>query len=259
MHILLLLAVLDGSLGQSGVPSGLRRLGHSPPEEWIYDAIGMDNAYVSLISGRLHLSNMPSKRRIENFPFSASPPIAGNVSAVAQVRDSWLIGVDMGEFGGGMWWFNPASSRVVHILIPKVAAADDAYAAENVVAFVRMKNEIVALVGLDHLGARSGRVCRVDCIRGACAVRVLALLDGAPRDWIVTDDTLLILTHGGVWQVTSYDHARCVYTFHSPWWLQPTSFVRLTDGTLFVGMEHFVLRLGPGLDAWEETWFETIR
>jgi hypothetical protein len=68
---------------------------------------------------------------------------------VAQVDDGSLIGLDVGEFGGGLWWFSSdgKSSRKL--------------SDENVLGFAKTASGILAIGGLAHMGSDDGHVLRV--------------------------------------------------------------------------------------------------
>lgn len=230
-----------------------------PPADSTHDVIGSDSVYVSVIGDRVKVSDQPVQRSIGKIPRQVSAAIQHSISAVAPVNDGWLVGTNGGEFGGELFWIGRAGGRAVPVSFPATKAADDPFGATNVVALMRFQGSTLAFVGVDHLGGRSGRLFAVRCGAGQCTTRLVALLDGAPRDWIVTGDRLLVLTGGGIWELLSTETARPLYMFDDAWWVRPTSFARTDRGVLYVAMEHYVLRLEQQNGTWTETWFESAR
>ena len=165
--------------------------------------------YVESASGggvRAVRASARTPRVHEKIPF-AIPPTNDRrgLSDVARLDSGWLVGFDAGEFGGGLWWFDSAESagRQVHAPFDGPANLSDPYKAENVKGFARVGDDLVVLMGLDHLGGRSGRVFRV---RGDSANIVLTLwatLDGCPYAWALDGTSLLILTGSSLYELAT--------------------------------------------------------
>jgi hypothetical protein len=173
---------------------------------------------------------------------------------VAKVDDGWLVGFDAGEFGGGLWWFSPDGGRFARVRAPENAArADDIYKAENVRGLVQVGSDQLVLMGLDHMGGRSGRVFRASKRDGAWKLDPRAVLDGSADAWAVLGDRLLVLTDSGLWEVIAGTPARQVHRADTGG-LYPTSMVRAGDGAFYVGMRRYILRLEAAAGAWRETW-----
>jgi hypothetical protein len=69
--------------------------------------------------------------------------------SVEQVADGWLVGLDVGEFGGGLWWFSSDGK------------ANKKLSAENIVGFAKTSTGVLAFTGLAHLGFDNGKVLKV--------------------------------------------------------------------------------------------------
>lgn len=111
----------------------------------------------------------------------------------------------------------------------------------------------LVLMGLDHLGGRSGRIFRAVPTQGGWALESVAVLDSQPDAWLVDDSQLFFLTESGLWE-SDGTAARRVHATelgdHAP-----TSIVRAADGAFYVGLRYYVLRLAERDGEWEESWF----
>jgi len=163
---------------------------------------------------------------------------------VIQVNDGWLVGIDVGEFGGGLWWFSANGSR------------NQKLSNENVHGFVNTAIGTLAIVGLGHLGVESGQVLRINNDKsGNRKTEIFADLVSAPAAFVVeSPDSIIILTTFGLVRVkTSGSVEQLLRTNYRS--LYPTSMTLSASGVLHVGMRHFVTRLAPNGNNYEEGWF----
>ncbi len=163
---------------------------------------------------------------------------------VIRVEDGWLIGLDAGEFGGGLWWFSSdgRSSRRL--------------AGENVVGFAESSKGTLALVGLAHMSLDSGKVLLIrDGEVGNRKVETLADLGAAPRTFAVEslDSLLIVKTRGLVRVRTSGAVEQLLPTNYAL--LYPNSMTLFPSGVIHVGMRHFITRLTPVGNSYKEEWF----
>jgi hypothetical protein len=166
---------------------------------------------------------------------------------VIQVEDGWLVGLDVGEFGGALWWFSSDGKNSKKL------------ADENVVGFANSSKGVLALVGLAHMGLDSGKVLRIaDGEAGNRKIEVLADLGVAPRTFAVeSPDTLLVVTTRGLVRVrTSGMVEQLLPTNYGL--LYPNSMTLSPSGVIHVGMRHFVTRLTPTGNSYREEWFVPI-
>ena len=163
---------------------------------------------------------------------------------VIAVDDGWLVGLDFGEFGGALWWFSSDGTRSKKI------------SEENVVGFANTPQGILVLVGLAHLGSDSGKVLRVtDGEAGERKLEPVADLGSAPRTFVVeSPDSLIILTTRRLVRVRATGQIeRLFQTRYQD--LYPTSMALSPSGVFHVGMRHFVTRLTPTANGYQEEWF----
>ncbi|MBX7078441.1 MAG: hypothetical protein K1X88_04570 [Nannocystaceae bacterium] len=109
-------------------------------------------------------------------------------TAAARLGESWLFGIDRGEFDGGLFVLAPGAERPRRLTDEPVRAIlDDGVG-------------LVVLTGEDHLGAGRARVLALDLrADGTPALRHLFELPAVPRALAVTaDHTLVVATEAGV-------------------------------------------------------------
>jgi hypothetical protein len=212
---------------------------------------------LSFTDGRIKPVPCPIREHLDDLPFSYEPGTdrAGN-RYVRRLSDGWLVGFDNGEFGGGLWWFSPDGQQARRLRPPADAPASpqDAFRAENVLGLPSVGTEQFVLMGLDHLGGRSGRVFKLVSREGRWALAPVAVLDSEPDPWLAEDDELLIVIETGIWTLRANGDLKKLYEI-SLGRFSPSSVVRGLDGALYLGLRHYVLRLAKEESKWSETWF----
>lgn len=167
----------------------------------------------------------------------------GSRIVLEPVATGQLVGVDSGEYGGGLWWVAKDGKHSRRLL-------DD-----NVLTLFRLKGELFCLTGLAHMGERTGSVFRVARCGDDWEVHRAADLHDRPGAHLVQGDgTALILTGSALLRFTppaKLDLLKPVaYRL-----LTPYSMVELPSGELYVGLRHFVTRLTPSSGGYAEEWF----
>ena len=163
---------------------------------------------------------------------------------VAQVDDGWLVGIDVGEFGGGLWWFSADGRRSKNL------------SDENIHGFVNTSAGILALAGLAHLGLNSGQVLRItDGKAGNRKAEALANLGAAPQAFVAESaDAVIVLTTKRLVRVKSSGNVEELLKTNYGL-LYPNSMTLAPSGTIHVGMRQFVTRLTPTGTTYKEEWF----
>ena len=148
-------------------------------------------------------------------PFTNSWPrfIPADARAVFPVDDGWLVGLDQGEFGGGLFHYSRAGRERV---ILKDAPIGGIY---------RASSGLVATEGVDHMMYRPGNVYRlVRSGNGSWQAQPLVTLQAAPRKTAMAQDgTLIVQSRGAVVAITqggALEGAACV-SGDAPESLQP--------------------------------------
>jgi hypothetical protein len=154
----------------------------------------------------------------------------------------WLLAVDRGEFGGGLWWASGAGEERKRLL------------PFNVIELRRTSDGLVlAFAGLAHLDVDQGEIYRLSDTEGRIEVDALGSLDGAPRLTVEEGGAFLAVTDQGVWLVRA-DAAPSRLLQVDLSRLAPTSVVRTSHGVIYIGLAAFVLRLLPTESGFESEW-----
>ena len=150
----------------------------------------------------------------------------------------------MGEFGGGLWWssFDRRQKKKL--------------SSENVIGFVNSSKGVLALTGLSHLGYDSGMVLRITDGPGRKR-RAVELADLSWAPWAFTSespDSVIVLTTDGITRVKTSGNVEQLYRtrYHL---LYPNSLTLSSSGVIHVGMRHFITRLTPNGNSYNEEWF----
>jgi hypothetical protein len=159
-----------------------------------------------------------------------------------RIHDGWLLGFDAGEFGGGLW-FADLSGKTQEL------------SGENVHGFIETSQGVLVLVGLAHMGLDSGKVLLVPYVVGSQSdLKTLLPLDGAPQAFTkLPGDAALVVTTQGVSRVSSIGSSETLAQSKFGM-LYPNSVVSAPDGTIYVGMRLFVVRLVKRSHDYAEQW-----
>jgi hypothetical protein len=206
--------------------------------EWRVAAEG-ERLKISLDAQRNHIDTLPPLIKEKSVA-------AGSKSArhVLRVEDGWLVGLDAGEFGGGLWWFGADGLDGKRL------------SGENVVGFAESSKGVLALTGLAHMGFDHGKVLLITGGAGVeRKVEPLADMGAAPRAFVAeTNDSLLVMTTRGLVRVrTSGAVEQLLNTSYGL--LYANSMTLSTSGVIHVGMRHFITRLTPSATGYKEEWF----
>jgi hypothetical protein len=148
-----------------------------------------------------------------------------------KIENGWLLGFDGGEFGGGLW-FADLSGKTQEL------------SGENVHGFIETPQGVLVIAGLAHMGLDSGKVLIVPyAVNSQSDLKTLMDLDGAPGAFTkLSADTALVVTTHGISRISSSGLRKTLLRsdFSA---LYPNSVVSTTDGTIYVGMRLFVVRL----------------
>lgn len=207
-------------------------------KEWKVEADG-EGVKVSLNTAGNHLDPLP--------PVIEEKGVFGKSSKddrhVLQVEDGWLVGLDAGEFGGGLWWFDSRGGGRKQL------------APDNVVGFAKSSKGVLVMTGLQHLGLDHGRVLLITSEGGERRAEQLSDLGSAPRTFVAeSPDSLLVMTTRGLARVTTNGVVQQLLSTNYGL-LYPRSMTLSPSGVIHVGMRHFVTRLTPTVGSYKEEWF----
>ncbi|MGH9713717.1 MAG: hypothetical protein ACRD5M_10520 [Candidatus Acidiferrales bacterium] len=150
----------------------------------------------------------------------------------------WLIGIDAGEWGGGLWITNEDGSA------SRIIVEDD------VSGIVPTAQGIFVLSGLAHSGFDFGNVLMLSHPHDMqVTLEWTASLVSAPQAYVkLADDSVLVIDRFGAWQITSSGGLKRLFYLKPVRGFYPlaNSIVKTANGTIYVGMRTFVLRFLPG-------------
>ena len=166
-----------------------------------------------------------------------------------------LVGSDMGEFGGSIWWRRPDGH---HDTLRVQGRDTSGFHADNLHRFILHRGAVYALVGLAHLTLNEGELLLLSRDGTRWSARQLLSLGGAPR--AVTrlgNDTILILTTDSLLSV-GLDPARPTRRAlhgNGTWsYTYPSSMIQDRAGLIYIGMRGAVVRLTPAERGYKEDW-----
>ena len=191
---------------------------------------------VKLARGAAEQPPMPPLLRVE-------PRIMRAHRTSVKFADSWLLGFDGGEFGGGLWVSNLDGSQTKEIWN------------QDIRSITPVGDKILALSGLAHMSLDSGDALVLSPPRGINApVERVIHLDGAPLATTEdADGSILIVTTRSLSRITdAWELQRLVSLADFVRFQYPNSMIRESDGTIYIGMQMLVLRLLP--PEYTEEW-----
>jgi hypothetical protein len=169
--------------------------------------------------------------------------VSAGLRTAIHYENGWLLAYDAGEWGGGLWLTNEDGSKTKRILD------------SNVRAVIPFNGGILVLSGLAHI-MDFGNAFIFSSPNGLdISLQHAMQLDGEPSAPAKAPD-------GSVFFVTTYGLCRITKTgelqrlTYFPKWVRqqyPNSMAITPDGTIFIGMRMFVLKLRPD-DGYSEEW-----
>ena len=238
---------------------------------------------VAVRGAELSISPAPPLER-DVLPFTPHvPPSAisaagdtGNRHAL-RVADGWLVGFDVGRQQGSLWWFAANGSQSDKLFGYDAAAWNQLSAAAqspasatvgqgpdvqypaigNVRAIVQLKNGIIALTGGSSASSDAGQggALAVSRSGGSWHVAPLAVFDGAPRAYTLeSPSSLLVLTDNGVSRVSIKTGSTPITAFEHRS-LSVDSIAAGPGGSIFIGMQQYIVRLDRAPNEYEVHWF----
>ncbi len=180
--------------------------------------------------------------RRDEVPYDVKHPLEapGRVArrVAARLGDHWVVGLDLGEYGGGLWTIDAAGRQ-------------RALSKENVRDLFQRDGHVIALGGRPVPGSGAAIDVFLDS-KGVVRARTLAVFDGYPAVGIRDGNIIFVITNDGL--ISLRDSGLVREEFRYPFTaLYPNSVVR-RPGEILVGMRHFLLELRQSKDAWSPLW-----
>jgi hypothetical protein len=163
-----------------------------------------------------------------------------NFTAI-EVQNGYLIGNNIGEWGGWVYWYSNNGKKHYKIL------------EGNPIGFAEVDDSVAVVEGLGHLGGREGSVhyLRMSSEGRWYAWKTVDLNDVPYAFLADTDTSIVIVTSNGLVRVTDTGVrplADAIYEF-----LYPNSLAAI-GGKYYVGMRYAVSELTPSADGYTEQW-----
>lgn len=198
---------------------------------WSVSAIDNDVKITEYMPEGVEKPSLPSG-------FQIKPEWSRGRRQALRFEGGWLIGIDAGEWGGGLWITNEDGS------LSKLIVED------NVRGIVRTAQGIFVLSGLAHGVFDFGSVVMLSHPHDMqVALEWTASLDSAPKAFVrLTDDSVLVIDEFGASQITPSGGRKRLFYLKPVRGYHPlaNSVVRTANGSIYVGMRTFVLRFLPG-------------
>jgi hypothetical protein len=173
---------------------------------------------------------------------------------VAQVSDGWIVALNGGEFGAGIWWVSKDGSKRRDL------------GGGHVVELIKTSAGVLAPIGLDHISAGHGAVLLIDQAKNGRwrSKRLAAIGSSAYAATAVTNRSILVVTrtqlvrvnldgkvtvlHRGRWDGQFELRKGVVSSF------SPGSIVQGADGRIWIGMNAAIVHLVPDAKGYREEW-----
>ncbi|HEX4859823.1 MAG TPA: hypothetical protein VFV07_01215 [Rhizomicrobium sp.] len=154
-----------------------------------------------------------------------------------------LEGIDRGEWGGELDWIAPDGSRTTLL-------KDDIH------GLVPIASGILVLAGLDHLGISRGSLYLVAPSDGAPAPprEIAKLAASADTYAVASDGSVLVLTSEGLYRTSPEGDTKKVAALDTSE-IGALSLAVSENGTVYVGMRHYIVALIPRGGAYEQQWW----
>jgi len=212
--------------------------------EWEVSAEGDDVRIAKRIRGKADVPSLPPLLKVQP-GMPGRTPSAGLVGAMQFAR-GWLLAYDGDGLGGGLWLTNQDGSKTKRIL------------SKSVRAIVRLDDSgVLVLAGYVNMIPDDGYAyvfSNPDGLR--IRLQHSDRLYGAPMAFTKRPDgSVLFITTHSLHEITESGPPKLDHRF--PLWVAtqyPNSVVTRPDGTIFIGMRMFALRLTPNLAGYVEDW-----
>jgi len=165
----------------------------------------------------------------------------------ARVTDGYLVGFDVGEFGGSVWWFSPDGQK--HYEVVSTGGVG-----RNPVAFAVLDGRVILVSGLEHLSSSEGSISHIHKTKSGKweVVRTVSLATAAQAAAFHDQLGLLVLMSGAL---LSYDGEKVRRVDEVDFGrLHPDSIALSPSGNVYLGMRYVVARLEPRDGTVESTW-----
>lgn len=175
----------------------------------------------------------------EPLPFPFQPAGTTGARRVQKLSDGWLVGFNHGEFGGSVWFLSPDGSKSTKLLD------------ENVTKIVELFGRTFVFTNAAGQGFRGGAIYEV----GAGGVIKNHLdFDAFPQAFVQdSSNSILLVNDSGVYRISSELKSEELFKKDLSGF-EPNSIAIAGDGSIYLGMHFFVLRLIPEQKSYKQQW-----
>jgi hypothetical protein len=188
------------------------------------------------------LSLPPLLKHAEGMP---GRTVRAGLRSVLHFKNDWLLAYDGGEWGGGLWLTNEDGSKTKRVV------------SDNVRAVVPFDGGILVLAGVAHMTIDFGNAfifSNPDDLN--ITLQHAVHLDGAPSAYAKEPDgSVLFVTTYGLCRITKSGELQRLAYFPE-WTVQqyPNSMAISFDGSIYIAMRMFVLKLRANSGKYSEEW-----
>jgi hypothetical protein len=167
------------------IPTNLIGYNSSKNDWFLY----LDKDEIRVIDYRLNRSER--KLFTKELPFKIEQ--SGQISFV-QVHDGYLVGINKGEWGGGLYWYSKDGKENIEIF--------GSIFSSPVIQFIKRDGKIFAITGLSHMGISCGNIIKIEKIEKKWIIEEYLKLPEAPCA-IKLDhkENMLVFTTSGLYSI----------------------------------------------------------
>ena len=125
----------------------------------------------------------------------AGRSLAESATAILPLDRGWVVGTNIGEFGGSLWWIDQRG-RARHLV------------GANVRDIVQLGGDLYAVQGLAHMGSDQGSLIRIEDTPRGVQVHHALELPSYPEVWWMRGEELWVGTLKGFFVVDADMHVR---------------------------------------------------
>ena len=188
---------------------------------------------------------LPLPRLLKHEQGMPGSTVRAGLKSVLHFKNDWLLAYDLGEWGGGLWLTNEDGSETKRIL------------SDNVREMIPIDEGVLVLSGLAHITINFGNAFIFSNPDGMnISLQHAVHLDGEPSGYAKEPNgSVLFVTTYGLCRITKSGELQRLTGL--PGWSQhafTNSMVITPDGSIFMGMRMFVLRLRKNSDRYRTEW-----
>jgi len=166
-----------------------------------------------------------------------------SIRAVKKVEDGYIIGLNNGEFGGGLWFLS-ANGKSSYEIMPY----------RRIHQIFEFNAKLYVIEGLAHMGSNNGNLLELKK-EGNWQVSQTYKLPGAPRFIITEKDNILIVTSEYLMSFNKYE--KLIEVLKAPFYwgsLYPSSAI-IIDNDIYIAMRKGILKISKFKYSPNYEWF----